>query len=180
MGSCPICLSALATPKYGRKPTYCSGTCRAKASRERNPAYPEEHRERSRAAYAPSCHVSFLTCRLCGSLFAAKSPRATRCYSEECRKRANSLRMRPIVARRRALKSGAGAERFDPQEIFERDGWVCGICGLDVDPAARFPDPGSASLDHIIPLTRGGAHVRTNVQLAHLYCNCCKGNRTAA
>lgn len=34
----------------------------------------------------------------------------------------------------------------------------------------------SASLDHILPLSLGGAHSMANVQLAHLSCNHTKSN----
>lgn len=72
---------------------------------------------------------------------------------------------------RRARKTGAEVERFGRREIYERDGWRCGICGLPVNPARRYPDQSCASLDHIIPLSKGGAHTKTNCRLAHLGCN---------
>lgn len=56
-------------------------------------------------------------------------------------------------------------------EIFERDGWCCGLCDLVVDKDLAWPDPMSKSLDHIVPLSCGGDHVRANVQLAHMTCN---------
>lgn len=65
----------------------------------------------------------------------------------------------------------AGAERFSPREIFERDGWCCGICGQKVDEGLAHPHPLSASLDHVIPISAGGAHARRNVQCSHLGCN---------
>ena len=64
-----------------------------------------------------------------------------------------------------------GSGRLRDSEIFERDGFVCGICNEPVDMEVRYPDAMSASLDHIIPLSRGGGHVRANVRLAHLGCN---------
>jgi 5-methylcytosine-specific restriction endonuclease McrA len=33
------------------------------------------------------------------------------------------------------------------------------------------------TVDHIIPLSKGGAHAVANLQLAHLACNIRKGNR---
>ena len=35
----------------------------------------------------------------------------------------------------------------------------------------------SATLDHVIPLAKGGAHARANVRCAHLICNLRKGDR---
>ena len=42
---------------------------------------------------------------------------------------------------------------------------------MKVDKDLMWPDPMSASLDHIVPLSRGGTHTLDNVQLAHLACN---------
>jgi 5-methylcytosine-specific restriction endonuclease McrA len=63
--------------------------------------------------------------------------------------------------------------------VFERDGWTCGLCSEPVDPALSWPDPQSASLDHVLPLSRGGSHTMANVQLAHLGCNVEKGAAVA-
>lgn len=62
-------------------------------------------------------------------------------------------------------------ESVTSAEIYERDGWICGICKDPVDPEAMWPDQMSASLDHIIPLAKGGAHSRENVQCSHWLCN---------
>ena len=68
-------------------------------------------------------------------------------------------------------------EHFSATEIYERDGWVCKLCGEMVQRDAKWPEPLSPSLDHIVPLSKGGGHLRDNVQLAHLICNVRKGNR---
>lgn len=91
-------------------------------------------------------------------------------------KRANR---RAAAARRRARLRGAEVEKFDHREIFERDGWTCGICEEPVDPALEYPHPMSASLDHIVPLSKHGNHVRSNVQCAHFLCNSLKADRVA-
>lgn len=74
-------------------------------------------------------------------------------------------------ARRRARKVGATVEKFKHVEIFERDDWVCGICSGDIDPSLSYPDPMSVSLDHVLPLARGGDHSRANTRASHLRCN---------
>lgn len=79
---------------------------------------------------------------------------------------------------RRVRLGDALIERFSAEEIFERDNWICGICGKPIDPAVRHPSPESASLDHIVPLVAGGDHSRSNAQAAHLVCNLRKGERT--
>ena len=73
--------------------------------------------------------------------------------------------------RRRAIKKGTATEKISSPQIYIRDGWKCGICLRSVDPALKYPNPLSPSLDHIVPLSKGGTHTRDNVQLAHLACN---------
>lgn len=62
-------------------------------------------------------------------------------------------------------------EEIAPMELFERDNWICGICGYRIDPSYRFPDYRAATIDHIVPLSCGGAHIFENVQAAHRGCN---------
>jgi hypothetical protein len=64
------------------------------------------------------------------------------------------------------------------QLIFDRDKGICQLCDLPVDPDLPYRDPEtgkinlmSRSIDHIIPVARGGAHSLENAQLAHFGCN---------
>lgn len=84
-------------------------------------------------------------------------------------------------ARRRALVSEARVgEVFAPDEIHARDGWTCLLCREPIDQGIAWPHPKSPSIDHVIPLSRGGVHTRSNVQSAHLGCNSSKGDRLLA
>jgi hypothetical protein len=69
-------------------------------------------------------------------------------------------------------------ENIDPYIVFEEDKWVCGICNKTVNRQLYKPDLMSPSLDHVVPLSKGGGHVRSNVQLAHLLCNIIKHNKS--
>lgn len=80
--------------------------------------------------------------------------------------------------RQRARRYGVAYESINPQHIFNRDGWRCGICRKAIKRGVQVPHPLSASLDHIVPLSKGGGHVRNNVQCAHFGCNSRKGNRS--
>jgi hypothetical protein len=49
---------------------------------------------------------------------------------------------------------------------------VCGICGMPVDKSLKYPNPMSPTVDHIIPISRGGhPSDMDNLQLAHWICN---------
>lgn len=76
---------------------------------------------------------------------------------------------------RRAQYFGVAYERIDRGEIMDRDGWVCAICDKPIDPALTRPDPMSGSLDHVVPMSKGGPHLKYNVQAAHYGCNSRKG-----
>jgi len=89
-------------------------------------------------------------------------------------------RIRYYSKKRRAIY--AMGEEFTHLEIFERDGWMCGLCHTPVDQNLRYPNLLCATLDHIVPLAEAleqgwepeTIHTRANVQTAHLYCNLSK------
>lgn len=80
--------------------------------------------------------------------------------------------------RRRANKAKASTGApVRLAEIAARDKWKCSLCGKRVLKSKKAPHPSSPSLDHVIPLSKGGAHDPANVALAHLGCNVTKNNR---
>lgn len=49
---------------------------------------------------------------------------------------------------------------------------ICGICGNPVDKSLKWPNPLSPTVDHIIPIIKGGhPNDLHNLQLAHWCCN---------
>ena len=49
---------------------------------------------------------------------------------------------------------------------------TCGICGKPVDFSLKPPNPMSPTVDHIIPIAKGGhPSALENLQLAHWTCN---------
>lgn len=82
---------------------------------------------------------------------------------------------------RRRLGETAVRPRHQPlislADIAERGAWCCGLCGELVDRERRHPDPLAPSLDHILPLARGGTNDLSNLQISHLRCNLRKRDR---
>lgn len=93
---------------------------------------------------------------------------------------ANAERLKAYQRARQLKIRGVTTEVFQHAEIFDRDGWVCQLCNEPVDRNIKYPHPQSVSLDHIIPIARGGLHSRANTQTAHLICNRRKGVRLVA
>lgn len=86
----------------------------------------------------------------------------------------NPVAYRELKQRRRARVRGSVAEPVDLDPLWTG---ACAICGGLIDADLRWPAPGSKSVDHIIPLCKGGAHVQENLQWTHLECNLKKGSR---
>jgi 5-methylcytosine-specific restriction endonuclease McrA len=61
--------------------------------------------------------------------------------------------------------------------LYDRDHGICTLCRFPVDKTLQWPDKRIATIDHAIPVTRGGAHAYSNTKLAHHYCNTLKNNR---
>ncbi len=72
---------------------------------------------------------------------------------------------------RRARKRGVKTEPYDRRWVFERDQGVCYLCNVSIDYYLLFPDEMSFSIDHIVPISRGGNDVLSNVASTHLGCN---------
>jgi 5-methylcytosine-specific restriction endonuclease McrA len=107
----------------------------------------------------------------------ARQGRRKKCPVVGCKRYGFCRKHYPNSHRARAQYWGVLHEPITPSEVYERDGWTCGLCLLPVDKRLKHPDPMSVSLDHILPLSRGGDHLWANVQCSHLVCNLRKHNR---
>lgn len=110
------------------------------------------------------------SCPVCGSSFVALAGTNPRYCSALCTKRAG----RQLHVQR--FRAAEKFERIYRRKVFERDAWTCRLCMKPIDRDARVPDPLSATIDHILPLALGGAHVYENVQAAHFICNSAKAH----
>lgn len=147
--------------------------------KERNRQYQAEARARSRKQLPPKPPLEWQCC-VCGQLvLGGPLTRNPGKYCDVHRRLAHAKFNRDKGHRRRARKYGVLYRYTSPQSIFDRDGWHCGICSDPVDKQLRYPDPMSASLDHVVPISLGGDHVASNLQCAHLRCNMLKSNRYA-
>jgi 5-methylcytosine-specific restriction endonuclease McrA len=58
----------------------------------------------------------------------------------------------------------------------EAGGWVCWLCGGTIDPHAT--EVGARwSMDHVVPISRGGTNALDNLRPAHRACNSARGDR---
>lgn len=80
-------------------------------------------------------------------------------------------------ALRRAREREVERETVYRARVFQRDDWCCHLCGEDIDRDVVAPAPLAPTLDHVVPIARGGAHTMINLRAAHFRCNSAKGSR---
>jgi 5-methylcytosine-specific restriction endonuclease McrA len=118
------------------------------------------------------------TCRKCSREFVRKVDGYSAHYcTKECKDAARRDAARPAKKKRRAIERGAnGGERVDVVRVFARDGWKCMRCGKPTPKERRGTyHPRAPELDHIVPVSLGGAHTYANTQCLCRQCNGTKG-----
>lgn len=116
------------------------------------------------------------TCCHCGGVGVEKRHRLCGPCCEHRQREVRKQCRRTGKAMRRARKRAVRYETVRPHEIFARDGYRCGICGKRCTVSAVVPHPRAPTLDHIVPLAKGGEHTMQNVQCACFRCNTIKSD----
>lgn len=128
--------------------------------------------------HAPSERPKAYHCKDCGARLtfdfseARFGPGPSRC--EECTT-ANSRRLRKQARRRRRsrIKGNLNGD-YDLQDIIRRDGAECWICGQQTTPTADY-SPRKTTIDHIVPVSKFGPDIKSNVRIACHQCNALRG-----
>lgn len=61
--------------------------------------------------------------------------------------------------------------RDQHRKAIRRTKQPCGICEAEIDYTLKSPDPMSFEVDHIVPLSKGGADTLENKTASHRICN---------
>lgn len=112
------------------------------------------------------------SCRGCGTSWVQYAKRDDSDLCSACTK----MKWR-MNHRKRAKHYGVAYEFIDPHRVFAADGYRCQLC--ERKTRGSFPNPRSPTIDHIIPMSVGGPHLRHNVQTACFRCNTRKHNGAA-
>lgn len=163
--TCVVCgteferLRELLRPK--KPPQVCSQTCTSRLARQARATHTNQTRR--------------IPCIGCSAEVTTTGAKA---LCPDCRETRKREHWRAANRRRRARLRNAVSEPYTLAEIAERDQHCCQLCRQPVAMGLKSPDPMSPSIDHVIPLSRGGNDTRTNVQLSHRICNTRKGARS--
>lgn len=74
---------------------------------------------------------------------------------------------RPVLPKPKSRKKASAKER--KLHVLKRDGYQCYLCGLEIVEE-------DASLDHVVPRSKGGVNALKNIRAAHKACNLAKGD----
>ena len=100
------------------------------------------------------------------------APRGGRCPSCLAEYRKPYDRARPSKRER-----GYDGDWERNRRIVIREEDTCWLCGQPVNKNLRGTDPLGPSVDHVVPLARGGSNARGNLRLAHFGCNSSRNAR---
>lgn len=152
--------------------------CEAKRVEENKVKRETEHIEQLKRAQMQKL-VNLLAyehrCPQCGRAFRSSNPNKLYC-SDTCRNRAKTS-----DHIKRARKHGAAYDRsITLNKLIERDGLTCYLCGKECDHNDKSYGSSGAlhpSIEHVIPIDKGGTHTWDNVRVAHHRCNVIKGTK---
>lgn len=181
------------TERRGITNLYCSISCSQKAQLQRK-AYWKQQDEAEELAYnkeveelraellekytaliqeAEQLRIRIereIPCKECGQIF--WSEHGSKFCSEGCRKRHDNRRKD-----KRIYRNGRPDLSITLTKVYMRDGGICQICGKEINFDCDSNSDDYPSIDHIVPLAKGGLHKWNNVQLACRGCNTAKGIR---
>lgn len=103
-------------------------------------------------------------CKTCGNVFHSAGKRV---YCDPCKPKPDNRRHKLKEQRELLL-----------QFLIERDGSDCYLCKRPIDLTITDlnTDDDAVTIDHVMPLSKGGANSPSNVKLAHRGCNVSKGS----
>lgn len=150
------------------KLSYCGVECRkagnAKKAADRWRAYAE-----SRGPFKE------WDCAWCGDKVRVPSSlQGGKKYHDECTIKARRARNRVKTMKRKGYVTNP---TITHEAIADRDGVNCYLCGDDVDMSLPRTSRLGATLDHVIPISKGGSDSMENLRLTHWICNVKKSDK---
>lgn len=122
-------------------------------------------------------------CAECGNLFYNPSPNVLTCSAECSRKR--NRRISRMIYKGRINKKNLIDKDINLTKLYKKYDGICYLCGQQCDwndkvvtheghiiVGGKYP-----SIEHVVPLSKGGMHSWDNVKLACMKCNALKGDK---
>lgn len=113
-------------------------------------------------------------CSYCGAFYFGFEK--DRFCSDECRQR-NSKRNANRYRETKKKRCRTDESKYiNLVSLYQRDKGICWLCGKPCDMSLDTNDNYYPSIDHVVPVSKGGMDRWDNVRLAHRICNMIKSN----
>lgn len=93
------------------------------------------------------------------------------CYAKSITKYPNRRDSSKASARKRRAVIATTWDGVTDEQILERDRWTCWICKRRISKKYKWPHMRCATIDHLVPFSRGGDDTEFNKKAAHHDCN---------
>ena len=114
-------------------------------------------------------------CKICGNEIKTNGQIRSYC-SAKCRNKAARKQRKELY---KALRhSGHYDNSISLPAVFEKYDGKCNMCGKSTDIHSERTSPDYPTIDHIMPLIKGGYHEWDNIQLLCRFCNGSKHSKT--
>lgn len=157
-----------ANPQCFNAAVYASN--RAFCSRDCNVYF---HSNRHWLGQGPSTRVCFRPCPDCQAPVTMTKGNGTPKVCKSCR----VVRNKGINGRKNHARRTIGPPALSVHELAARDGCRCHICHRKIDMALTGLAKWGPTIEHILPVSKGGTNEPENLALAHRHCNTARGNR---
>lgn len=158
-----------------REKKYCSKECQLEANKK-------QMRERKKKLFIPELKK----CKYCNNEFITQFKKSKTYCSDECKRKMNNLLSKLHDGKRaeRIQRNGKIHNDITLKKLYKKHKGLCSICGEKCDyedysiskEGYFIANSNYPSIDHIIPIAKGGTHTWNNVQLAHRICNSIKND----
>ena len=115
--------------------------------------------------------VTAKECPVCGDMFFG----ANKYCSDECAKEPTRHRWAMKKNRRKERGWTEESKTISLAKLYERDNGICYLCGGVCEYTDDYNSDNYPTIDHVIPIARGGKDEWKNIRLAHRVCNMAKG-----
>lgn len=173
---CSYCGATFATTKSNVK--YCSDDCRILHGK----TLAKERYVITSAERLKNNPINKINkrCKECGKHFSTTYSNKIFC-SNKC-KRKNNYRINEINRRNKIIENGSVDWSISVERLYRRDKGTCYLCNGQCDMNDYYVNDNDIvicgndypSIDHVIPISKGGTHSWDNVRLAHRHCNAIK------